>query len=118
MSKDTLSKPKPFTLVMSGYAAAGNLSGVQRLWMAMKQRGVQENLVTYNVVLNCFANMRDEEKALSLLSTMEADGITADLVSYNTAIRACKRYGTIQPHRNSTLYEPHLHLLGFYQHLN
>eukprot|EP01063_Lacrimia_lanifica_P022023 TRINITY_DN29733_c0_g1_i1.p1 TRINITY_DN29733_c0_g1~~TRINITY_DN29733_c0_g1_i1.p1 ORF type:complete len:536 (+),score=149.14 TRINITY_DN29733_c0_g1_i1:73-1680(+) len=80
---------KAYTLVMSGYAAVGDLPKLQLIWEKMKKRNISANVFTYNVVLNCFAVRRDEARAKALLGMMVQDGFTPDAVSYNTAIKAC-----------------------------
>ena len=80
---------RQYISLMSSSARNGDLARVQETWNLMKKRGVPSDIFTYNVVLNCFAIMKDEIRGAQLKEAMEADGMKPDAVTYNTLMSGC-----------------------------
>lgn len=55
--------------------------------MEMKTHGVKPDLLTYNLLLQLFANFRAPRECLALLDDMKALDIEPNLQSYNSVIQ-------------------------------
>jgi len=78
-----------YSTIIKGYVSAKQPETVMRLYDEMRLRGIQPNAITYNTILNAFAQCRAMDRAPKLLQEMhDADPrVEPDHITYSTVIK-------------------------------
>eukprot|EP00448_Togula_jolla_P010851 CAMPEP_0170608328 /NCGR_PEP_ID=MMETSP0224-20130122/21527_1 /TAXON_ID=285029 /ORGANISM="Togula jolla, Strain CCCM 725" /LENGTH=1097 /DNA_ID=CAMNT_0010933549 /DNA_START=67 /DNA_END=3357 /DNA_ORIENTATION=+ len=88
---------KHITMIRS-YASAGNLTGAIEVFRSLQQSGAELNSIVYNTVIDACVECRDLETAEEWMKVTKEAGV-ADVVSYNTMIKAHLHQGNFSKAR-------------------
>ncbi|KAA8540874.1 hypothetical protein F0562_024988 [Nyssa sinensis] len=74
--------PKTFAIITERYAAAGKPDRAVKIFLSMHEHGCQQNLNSFNTIIDVLCKSKRVEKAYSLLKVFRGR-FRADTVSYN-----------------------------------
>ncbi|TVU12202.1 hypothetical protein EJB05_45835, partial [Eragrostis curvula] len=82
-----------FNAMMGVYARSGRFDDVRQLLDAMRERGIEPDLVSFNTLINAMAKSGCSAAgvALDLLAQVREAGLRPDVITYNTLISACSQ---------------------------
>ncbi|KAK3128626.1 hypothetical protein QOZ80_6BG0464320 [Eleusine coracana subsp. coracana] len=87
-----------FNAMMGVYARSGRFDDVRQLLDAMRDRGVEPDLVSFNTLINAMAKSGclAAGVALDLLFEVRQAGLRPDVITYNTLISACSQSSNLE----------------------
>ncbi|CAL5020239.1 unnamed protein product [Urochloa decumbens] len=91
LSEEKAKNVRVWSVVLSGYARAGEIDEAQRLFNEMPNK----DLVAWTVLIGGYVQAGRYNKALQLFEEMEATGLEADEVTVVTVLSACVQRGAI-----------------------
>lgn len=82
-----------FNAMMGVYARSGRFDDVRQLLDAMRDRGIEPDLVSFNTLINARAKSGSLPAgiALDLLLEVRQAGLRPDVITYNTLISVCSK---------------------------
>ncbi|KAK1262003.1 Pentatricopeptide repeat-containing protein [Acorus gramineus] len=80
-----------YNAMMGAYARNGRYSKVVDLLVRMRERGLEPDLVSFNILVNARAKSGSipPGSAMEILSEVRRSGLRPDTITYNTIIAAC-----------------------------
>ncbi|XP_045801158.1 pentatricopeptide repeat-containing protein At1g53600, mitochondrial-like [Trifolium pratense] len=82
--------------LISFYAKCGNVTAAYKIFIDI----VEPNVVSYNSVINCFAQNGYGKEALNMYKTMQSEGLEPNRVTFLGVLSACTHAGLIEEGRN------------------
>nr|XP_011462244.1 PREDICTED: pentatricopeptide repeat-containing protein At1g62670, mitochondrial-like [Fragaria vesca subsp. vesca] len=84
-----------YNTMIDGLYKAGRMGEAQKLTSEMRERGLPQDLQTFNIILHGLCTNNQLSAAVEMLRGMEADN-TVDIVTYNTIIEALCKAGDME----------------------
>ncbi|KAG2542625.1 putative pentatricopeptide repeat-containing protein At1g02420 [Panicum virgatum] len=97
-----------FNILLSGWKSAED---AEAFFAEMRELGVEPDLVTYNILIDCHCKNRDVQRAYKLLDEMREKDISPDAITYTSLIGGLGLIG--QPDKAKDLLKE-MHELGCY----
>ncbi|KAH7415344.1 hypothetical protein KP509_14G038700 [Ceratopteris richardii] len=87
--KGFASGPLNAVALMDMYSKCGNILDVENIFLKLLQGGVSP----WNAMLSAYVQQECWEKAILAYRQMQEEGVTADMLTYTTVLRACSLLG-------------------------
>ena len=89
----SLDTAKEITMAMAAWGRAREPQRALALLEEMQSRGLEPNVIAFNVAISACEKGKQSERALELLDEMQTRGVQPDVISFSAAMSACVKSG-------------------------